>query len=755
MVDVVYLGCLIMNVILFEQDWGRFPTADINTRTTNQSFVRLAQLYKRLGVKNHAFLLALVNQNLVGIDPFAPDLTPQERLAIAYECQINPWFYFREIARAPGKAGDPARPVDANRANIALWWSFFNHILFLLIQPRQTGKSFNTDTLMVLLLEIICQQTSINLLTKDDKLRRENIQRIKDIVAELPKYLQQKSPDDANNGEEITVKTLGNHYNTHVPRSSEKMAINLGRGLTTPIVHIDEPPFQPWIGVAVPAMLAGMGAVRERAQRAGAPYGVIMTTTSGSKDDRDGAWVYNKIVMESASWSERFLDARNEEELYELVRKNSPGGKLQINGTFDHRMLGKTDEWLRQRIEESLQSGQAAERDYLNIWTSGGQGGPLSAQLKERISQSKQEALYQEIFPEGYIFRWYIPEHELQRRMQQGKFILGVDTSEAAGRDDIALVMIDVETGGLAGAGSYNETNLITFSGWLAKFLIKYENVTMNIERRSTGGMIIDHLMLLLPRYGQDPFRRIFNRIVNDLGESAAHLERYREIRTPLQRRDQHFHAERKAQMGFATSGSGLTSRSGLYSTTLMEAAKKGGHSTKDPQLIAQILGLVSKNGRVDHGPDGHDDMVIAWLLAYWLLTQGQNLSYYGIDPSMVLAEARVAKAETPAERAQRYEQIEIREQLEVLAERLANETDEWVSQRLEQQIRTLDRRLVLQEDEYFSLDELLQSARQARRNPRAPMTNSYRPATGRAGYQEEPRFDRLEQFGELQTYAG
>jgi hypothetical protein len=139
-------------MLLFANDWDKFPTADVDRTTKNESFIRLAQVYKKMGIKNHAFPLALINQNLRGIDPFAPDLTQQEVLMITMECFQNPWYYFREIARAPAGSGQDAVPVQANRANLALWWSFFNHVLFLLIQPRQTGKSFSTDTLMIYLM---------------------------------------------------------------------------------------------------------------------------------------------------------------------------------------------------------------------------------------------------------------------------------------------------------------------------------------------------------------------------------------------------------------------------------------------------------------------------------------------------------------------------------------------------------------------------------------------------------------------------
>lgn len=719
-------------MILFYDDWAKYPTADVDMTTKNESFIRLASVYKKMGVKNHAFPLALINQNLRGIDPFAPDLTEREVMMITMECFQNPWFYFREVARAPAGVGLPAVKVEANRANVAMWWSFFNHVLFLLIQPRQTGKSFSTDILMVYLMLVKCRDTGINLLTKDEKLRRENVDRIKKIMEDLPPYMQLRGRDDANNGEEITIKALGNKYITHVPAPSEKLAHNKGRGITTPVVHIDEPPFQRYIEVAVKAMLAAMGAATERAAAAGSPYGVIMTTTAGKKDDKDGKWVYNAIVQDSAAWTERFLDAKNAEEFEVMVRKQSPKKLFQINGTFDHRMLGKSDEWLRQKIERSLQDGQSAERDYLNIWTSGSESSPFDPVTTERIANGKTEAQYQQVFPEGYIFRWHIPEIQVANYMKQNKTVLGVDSSDAMGRDEICLVLTDVVTGEVIGTGAFNETNLFTFSTWLAHYLIEFKNVTMIPERHSSMVMILDHLCILLPQYGEDPFKRIFNWITQDQNESALNLEKYREIRQPLSRRDSQFHAERKGSLGWRTSGTGRTARYNLYSVVLMQAAKRAGAKIKDPQLVGQLLGLVNKNGRIDHEDGSHDDMVIAWLLTHWFLTQGRYLNHYGIEPGTALAGLNVKKEETPEETRLRFEQMEIRERITELYDRLTQEEDDNVAERIEAQLRSLDRRIVVEEGEIYSLDELLREAKNAKRtrlrSGEFRATNEYRP---------------------------
>ncbi len=178
-------------MILFAEDWSKYPSAQPDFTTRNRSFISLAAKYKSIGIKNHTFILALVNQSLKGIDPFDPNLTKEQEAAIAYECKINFWYFIREVARVPGRSGDDSVPLEANRGNIALFWLFFNHIATMLIQIRQTGKSLNSDMLMSYLLNIRCKGTHINLITKDDTLRAANLERLKDIISEYPDYLNQ------------------------------------------------------------------------------------------------------------------------------------------------------------------------------------------------------------------------------------------------------------------------------------------------------------------------------------------------------------------------------------------------------------------------------------------------------------------------------------------------------------------------------------------------------------------------------------
>lgn len=711
-------------MILFAEDWRKYPNAIIHSSTKNRSFVRQAAVYRQMGIKNHAFLLALHDPELLDVDPFDLDrLDETTILRIMRECKTNPWYFVREIAQAPARGTFNGTPVEANRGNIALWWSYFNHIWITLIQPRQTGKSMSTDVLMELLMNVMCQYTTIHLLTKDDKLRVENVQRLRGMMELLPPYMYLKSTGDSENNEEVSINRLHNKYKTHVPRPSPRDANNMGRGMTTPTLHIDEPPFQRNIDIALGAALPGLGAAWDIAKAAGTPYGVIMTTTAGNKEDKSGKFIYN-LLQRSAVWTERFFDAVNEEDLRKMVQMNSIPDEYgnvptRINATFSHRQLGKSDEWMRSKLVEFEQTVDAANADYFNVWSSGGKGTPFKTDVAKVIRNSIREAQFVEISEEGYAIHWQIRQYEIEARMRDGKFFMGMDTSNAAGRDGIGMLLIDIETGETIAAGSYNATNTTIFGTWLGKLLVRFENIVANIESRSTGIAFMDTVMMILYKHGIDPFRRLFNRAVDEYLENPERLSMIRQ--TPEHRRDLHFYAQNKALFGFPTAGSGKFSRDNLYGNVLQQAVQVSAHLMRDERLVTQTLGLVIKNGRIDHESDSHDDMTIAWLMAMWMLFHAKNLEYYGIDPRRVLSKMKAYMNRTVDEVEDDEEQEELREQLDDLTDRLLKEVDPFVSLKIEQQMRLIFGKIELDSSDIRSVDQLIREVNDQKR--KAPQT--------------------------------
>lgn len=663
-----------------------------------------------MGIKNFYFHLALQDQDLAYVDPHDPDLTEDIKLKVAAEAKFNVWYFLREIARIPPNSGVTPVSYKANRGNIALTWLFLSNVDVALIQPRQTGKSVSTDALMTWLLFFGTNNSKIALITKDHGLRVANIERLKKMRELLPPYLTYTHRDDTNNQFEITNMSLSNRYITGVAQNSEQGANNVGRGASVPILHCDEGPFINLIGVTLPAALAAGTAAREEAELNGQPYGNIFTTTAGKKDDRDGRFMYD-LITNGAPWTEHFYDCEDRAALHKMVRDNCRGHKLIVNCTFSHRQLGKTDEWLYEAISNASGGEEQTNRDFFNIWTSGTQGSPLSAALNEAIRKSIKTPEWMEISPEGYIIRWYVPEQYTQGFMDKGNFAIGLDTSEAIGNDDIAFVVVNLTDLSVVAAGNFNETSILTFSAFVAWFMAKYTTTTLVVERKSTGSALIGNLLSFLPTKGIDPFRRIFNWVVERKYERN---DEYREILQDMSRRSNHWYDRYIRDFGFVTTAG---SRDQLYHQILPEAAKKSGDKVNDRTLAQQITGLVVKRGRIDHGASGHDDMVIAWLLTVWFATSVKHLDFYGIDPRAVLSNvSENATKIDPKEKQRREEQNALKAYIEQLAEKLADCKITGVQMELEHQLRVAYSQLEDDNTMPATAAELLQSVQEKKR---------------------------------------
>lgn len=702
-------------MILFLSDWARYPTAIVHWKTTNKSFLRMAEIYRKMGVKNYAFHLALLQPELENVDPHAHDLDAETMSKIAIECYYNPWYYFRECVRVPPQGSAKPLQLKANRGNLALWWSFFAHIDPFLIQPRQTGKSLSTDALSEYLILIRCRNSRMNLLTKDDKLRTANIDRLKKLRMFLPAYLQATDRRDSDNMHEILCSMYGNIYSTAVAQNSESGALNIGRGLTAPVAHIDEGPFISFIDVTVPAMLAAGTAAREEARLNAMPYGTLFTTTAGKKDSRSGKYMY-ELLHGGMVWAEALLDMPNEETLRNTIRANSKGRKPLVNITMSHRQLGYTDEWLLEALEASNAHGEEADRDFFNRWTSGGLSSPLPTEINELLRASEREPVWTEFSKYNYALRWYVAPEDIPRRMSR-KIALGMDTSDAIGRDAITMVLVDTENFELIAAANVSEANLILFTSWVADLMVKYENIVLIPERRGSGQTLIDMLLVRLPSEGIDPFRRIYNVIVDN---SNDYKDEYKIVQQDLKRRHATFYEQNKKYFGFVTSGTGKHSRMQLYSETLQRAARLGCNKCYDKPLIDEITGLVTKNGRLDHTESGHDDMVIAWLLTAWFLMSSKNLQFYGITNALSDAVEhrsgeKVKVSEDPIDEYENHRQKEIRNEIEQLLENMHTVEDDFVVMQIEHRLKVLDSRLRQRFDEAKTIDALIADARATR----------------------------------------
>jgi len=708
-------------MILFKDDWkNKYPNAIIHYETKNLTFLRLAEIYYKMGVSNNAFHLSLLDPSLRNVDPYDPDLSIQMKGRIIKECKLNPWYVFREVLRIPIPGSLVPTKFRADRANIALYWLFFNHVMTLIVILRQTGKTTSLMGLVTGIMNFWSSNTFINLLTKSEGLKAETLAKVKALFEELPDYLNMSDKKDIFNSDEVRMRDFDNVFKGNLSSSSPKQAEKVGRGFTSPINIIDEAAFIENIAIAMGAMLMSGNAAREFARQLKKMYGTILATTAGNIDDRDGSYVYN-LAMNGTFWDEHLFDCVDEDDLNATILKNSSASKNSakrpiVNITMSYRQLGYDEKWLKRRLAENISTPENIGRDIFNQWLSGSNLSPIPKVyldlIKENIIEQPRVEFYA---PYNYLLRWYVTEADMEVRIANGNsFTIGIDTSDAVGRDDIAFIMRDHTSGQVLCTAVFNDLNLITLADFFVSFLMKYEKAVMIIERRSSAATIIDYIIQKLLLNEINPFSRLYNTIYQDREKYEKEFE---EISKAKYYNDEIF-IKYKKHIGFVTSGSGVTSRSELYSSTLISMLKYTGNCIYDQKLIGQISALIIKNNRIDHPEGGNDDMVIAGLLSYWILTHGKNLNLYGIDTSSLLKHNKVYLAEKYAVVEDDYSEQEVMElehEFNELIESYKKESNDIIARQIEIRIKKLaaDLRVL---NHVISVEDLLENISRERK---------------------------------------
>lgn len=734
-------------MILFLEDWGKYPNAIVHRATKNKSFLLLAEKLKRMGVANYDFFLALHDPTLEHVDPHDPYLDEETAAKVAIECHYNPWYFLREVARVPPKGSREPHMVKANRGIICLWWLFFNHCDVALVQPRQTGKSTACDLLLTYLLFVKCANTTVSLMTISDKRRQENIAAVKMYRIHLPFFLQHLRADDRDNFHEVTCRAHNNKLTTGVSQSSASNALSVGRGLTSAIQIIDETGYIDHIEDTLAGMLPGADAAREEAKKAGTPYGIMYTTTAGMRDTASGRYVYS-LFHTAYGWSEKLYDCKNHAELYKVVRSGSDSSKFMVYACFSHRQLGFTDEWLRETMIQNNIYGERALRDYLNVWTAGGLMSPLTAELNKFIREGVCEPSYVEITYSGYTISWYLDKEELAERFSNTKVVLGMDTSDLLGhgRDATSLIFVDSRTLETIGTAKINETNILRMISFVCDLMEKYDNLILIPERRSTGTAVVDGVIERLVSKGSDPFKRIYNTLVDN---HTVRKAEYDELANPVSRRPFSFYDKHKIDFGFATSGGGRHSRNALYGDALHIGTQKAAAAIRDRMIVDELTGLEIRNNRIDHAEGEHDDMVIGWLLALWFLLCSKNLKHYGLfsvadkarewRPGIDADELRVKETDV-LEELRTAEQGYIKDEMEELLISLREEKDDNIAMKIERRIKLLDGRLSDKYEQATTVDQLIEDARGTRSKMSNQRAREYRDRARNWAYQRTTR---------------
>lgn len=699
-------------MILFTEDWGKYPDAAIQFNTKNESWLKSREIFLELGITNCNWHLQILDRGLLYVDPHDPNLAPDIVARVLYECYRNPTYLFREVLRVKIKGSDLMDFIKCDRGFLATIWLYMCGIDSTNTQLRQTGKTFKGYLIFIWLLFYRLSNSTVLWSTTTDSKRRDTIKEIRALLECIPPLLFKPHKFDSKNYEIITNKAKNNVGIFSLAQKDKNAAETNYLGFSVANALWDEMAEAVNSDISLAAATGAMNAAREQATKVGAPTGSIYLCTAPNLLKKEGKNFY-KLSRSGPQWTDKFYDCKNKEELIETIAVN--GGDKDtplVDVTMSWRQLGKTQDEFRLILKKTIANcggdKDIVKRHCYSIPTFGGKDKPISPLQAEVLMENIMGEHHTEVTREKAHIRWYEPEDVVMGINDRNRMLISIDTSTASGRDSCSITFTDSNNMFVIGRCDIKRMMLGMFESMVCTLLTKFDKAVFIIEAKSTGHNLIDALIMKCQTLKIDAFSRIYNRIYQDR-EKYSRI--YDEVRsTHVSRRTMEWYARFKGYFGFSTDAK---LRATIYDQCLIEAVERGATKMRDRTLITQLVALeTDKNGRVDHTADENDDAAISFLLGVWFVMYGRNYTLYGINPRDVLSAApRGTEGVVSKEDIIRREVINRMEtQVETLADKLRSSRGTPASKRYIELIERINQELERAGSEVRNIDTLMKS---------------------------------------------
>jgi hypothetical protein len=232
-----------MLIFKHEEEKVNLPNVYYDFKTKNMSFLKTAKELRELGVRNYMFPLMIYDKDLIGVDPHDKDLSPTIKGKILKECMINYWYFCREIIRVPVPGGNVR--YELHRGNLAMTFCMLLNINTMVCLPRQHYKTGSAVSVYLWIEMFASQNYTMVFMHKSYTDGVGNLKRLTDMFESerVPKWMVDSILDTKNDTmkmEQLTLSANNNTIKTVSPPSSVEAADKAGRGLTSPIIWLDE-----------------------------------------------------------------------------------------------------------------------------------------------------------------------------------------------------------------------------------------------------------------------------------------------------------------------------------------------------------------------------------------------------------------------------------------------------------------------------------------------------------------------------------
>jgi hypothetical protein len=562
----------------------------VHLTTKNMSFIKTYGVLKALGVGNNKFFLALYDRGLEYVDPHSPDLDVFTQGRISKEVLINPWYYLREVVRIPIPGGTIR--FELHLGNLSLVFLLLMNINVIQMLPRQHGKTISTVCFFSYIMEFVTNNSKAVFSNKKFDDSKLNLKRYKDIVDLLPQWLLKRNKSlDKDNIESLLIDSTGNSIDTLPSPTNDDAADKLGRGLTIPLLWFDEFSFLKFNHKVYESSTFAVSEAALRARSMNMPNFKIITTTPNNVDVPAGAYCKG-MIDDACQFTLKFFDMTYQE-IKDIVDSNSSNDFIYIE--FSYKELGRDDAWYRSQCRAVNNVKKTIKREIHLEWTKSSDTSLFSEEQLDALDQYTLNIIGTRIINEKYLFNFIKPFNPLK------KYIMACDVAAGLSRDSSTIVIVDPSDLEPVGFFENNKIDLDEFEN-LIKTVANtvFPKSVVVIERSAIS-------LQMLGRLAKSNIRdRLFYTMVDDPSKEKV-------VSNIKNKSD----TSKIKAFGLVTSE---TSRN-LMMDLLMSEINSNPHCFRMSKIIKQISGLErNKRGKIEHGSGMHDDVLMAYLFARYVL---------------------------------------------------------------------------------------------------------------------------------------
>ena len=500
---------------------------------------------------------------------------------------------------------------ELSRGNLAMNYMFVYNINQFVEFPRQHGKTVSALCWYLWVFNFGATNTRMIFANKKHDDSKNNLRTMKNLRAALPEYLRMEAvigPDGKQVRVPNTAETLQNPINrnliTTLPGArTPALAEGAGRGATVAIQYYDEFAFLPYNDIVYTAAAPAFSKASENAQKNGAPYGMLITTTPGDLTTREGQFA-NRVRTNATSWDESFYDL-SYDQLKALIDSNPDSNFMHIRYTY--QMLGNGQKYFDRMVKDLQKDWVKIRREVLLEWAKTADNSPFNREDLDIIgAQVKEEP--RSILRFGKAGQFVMKFWETIPINSMYPPIIGVDVSSGIHKDSSAITVIDSETTKVLATFKSNFITMPELADLIYQFVSNYaKNAIVCVENNGGFGSSVLQ-MLIRTSIKKNLYYEIKDRINEEQFDGVT-----------VHRRP------KKCKVYGATS-------SHKKRNELIELLHQRVQHHRDKFLSKEIYDelctmVVKPNGKVEHADDAHDDLVFSYLWALYVFYHGEDLA--------------------------------------------------------------------------------------------------------------------------------